>query len=165
MPKKSSKALNTEKFAKILKPLADSEDTLKSPISSLTKASVTSPLLLVGEEKLRVKRLVTWIYENIFGGEKNSSLEVYFGGELNSQKAIDPLIVSTNNLSLFSKNQLIVVYDADKVRANFSKILCPYLEKTTQAFVILCGEKINQQTPLLRNLSTTATQVEGRTLR
>ena len=153
-------ALTTEKLAKLLKPLADSDTVSDTPIESLTGVGINSPLIISGEEKLRAKRLIQWIHENIFGAEK-VQVENYFGGELTSKKAISPLIAASSNMSLFSQTQLIVIHDASKVKAAFATELIPYLTNSAPGvFFIVVTEKINQQTPLPNKLKDGATLLE-----
>ncbi len=152
--KKPTSAIPVEK---LLKSLRDASNEGK-PEQILSKAKVTSPLLLIGPQQLRVRRLIAWMVEQVFG-EDNVSLTTYFGSELSSQNSVKNIASSLTNLSLFSSFEIIVIYDADKIKAAIAKPLAEAISKSQQTLVVLTSASDNKKASLLNAVSKTCTKV------
>ncbi len=156
-PKKkssSSKKHTPESALTIFRQAADAienEPTL-SPIQALENQGLTSPILLYGEQHVRIKRTVTWIREKFFSSSSASS-SAYFGQDLSSAKAVSNIIESLRAPSLFAQSELIVIYEADKVKAAAAQALADALTPmSTTALLLMTAAKFNQKAPLLSRL-------------
>lgn len=144
--------LSLSNFTQAVKKSADSKD----PISELKASGLTSPLIITCAQAIRIKRLVAWLKEKTFNNSDSEFIK-YFGSELTKKQSIDQLRSELLNQSLFSKCKLIVVYEADKIKAALAKPLADSIKKGTgDSFLILTGAKINTQTPLLNYLKDSA---------
>ena len=172
MPKKTTKAskgLSTEKFASLLKPLfVEQGSEIESPIAELKNLRINSPLIVVGEETLRTRRLIDWVKKICFQKEDGSlkaQFNSYYAGDLTSPKKAKELAMSFGNLDLFSTEKVIVINEADKIKSVVAQPLIDALSKPhSDSLVILEGKKINAQTPLLNHLSKVGTVVEVESL-
>ncbi len=160
--KRSKKKLTAESFASLLKEVFFENETPNlNPAQELTTLGIKSPLIIVGEEAFRIRRLVEWIKKNCFIKHGFDSFLNYYGSEISNIKKATNIANSFSSLSLFSSLEVVVIKQADKVKAANAKPLIEALKKThPSCFVILLGEKINTQTPLLNNLTSSGTVVE-----
>lgn len=109
-----------------------------------------------------MERFCEWLAGNFF---PNTKTKKFFGSELNSKKSIDSVLSACSNLSLFEGEKLLVLENANRVRATHSKPFCERLKGIRPVPpLVLTGEKINQQTPLLNQLKGEATIVEIQSL-
>jgi len=168
MPRKSSKSGNSispEKLAALLKPVfVEQEKAPPSPVRTLADLGLKSPLIVVGEETLRTRRLIEWIRKICFENEDGSTraqLNSYFAGDLTTAKKSNELATSIGNLDLFSSEKIVIINEADKLKSAVAQPLIDALSKVHQdSLVILEGKKINNQTPLLNHLSKVGTVIE-----
>ena len=159
---KTGKSFSADQILQKLKPVAErmSSDRSLSLGAALEEAGIRSPLVLLSNQHLRVKRLVQWLREHLFE-ENGSSFSSHFGADLSTTAAADRLATDLVSLSLFTKNQLIVVYEADKMKAPAQKTVLEALPRATPSvLLILSAETISQRAPLLLEASNSGTVVE-----
>jgi DNA polymerase III delta subunit len=151
----STKKISAEQFVKTAKAVLKTHADDESKLLALTNASLTSPFIIIGADRIRVKRVVKWI-RNIFPeGDK-----AYFGSDLSSLSSIKPLIQSFQNLSLFSKIDTTVIYDAHSIKAAIAKPLSESIKTCRKSkFIILTAPKVDKTTPLLNYLSSCSTTI------
>ena len=116
----------------------------RAPFSKLLgQEQIRTPLVVVGNDRLRARRLVEWTKENLFSGMADG-IGIYFGSDLGSAQSTDPIRNAVAAPSLFTPRQLIVIYDADKVKAAASAPLLAAFAKLGAAsssnLVILTAE-------------------------
>jgi len=156
------KKFTADQILQKLKPVAERlhADRTLSLGDAFNEAGVSSPLVLLSTQHIRVKRLVQWLREHLFE-ENGASFSSYFGGDLSTTAAADRLATDLVSLSLFSKNQLIVVYEADKMKAPAQKVIAEALPRATSSvLLILSAEAISQRAALLQEASAKGTVVE-----
>ena len=148
----SIKKINAETLIDAIKKAVSTNSEQIAATDIIKLAHLSSPLILSGKEHLRIKRLVNWLKDSL--KLPANSVQTYFGSELSTERSLTPIIESLNSFSLFSKFQLIVIYNADDLKANISKsLITPLQQQNATAFVILTAEAINQKTSLLNELS------------
>jgi DNA polymerase-3 subunit delta len=116
-PKQSGPGINSAinlkgLVASVKKALAKNSD---NPEVIIQESGIKSSLVITCNQELRIKRVVAWIRDNVFGGGSNNEVSFFFGSEINSEKQIQHIISSAKNVSLFSPYHLIVIYEADKI--------------------------------------------------
>lgn len=162
--KKSVKATASLSPEELIKRLKSVEEALKekngASLTGLCRAeNIPTPLLLLGTQHVRIKRTIDWIREHFFP-KRSPGSGSYFGTELSSKNSIENILSSLNNLSLFSENDLVVIYDADKIKAPVAKLLAPALISGSGACaVILSAESLDNKSPLLKEISAHSTKV------
>lgn len=121
-------------------------------------AELSSPLIVLGKEELRAKRLVSWLLSRSFSGAETQQ---YFGSTLTAAKHLEPILQALQTPSLFNSLTVITVLDSDTIRKAIAEPLAAALEKpSSSVFVILLAKSINQKTPLLTRLRNSALIVE-----
>lgn len=159
---KPGKKLTADQFLQKLK-LANEQLASRpnEPVARLLADNgIGSPFIFLSTQHVRVKRLVAWLRENLFPGTTSSSSS-YFGGDLASGASAEPICADLLSLSLFSKNQLIVIYEADKIKASAQKPLIDALERaSTGSVLVLACEAVNQKAALLQRAIELGTVVE-----
>jgi DNA polymerase III delta subunit len=149
----------------LLKQLKTAANTLAQrsnldPISALAQSGISSPIILLGTQHIRAKRTIDWIRENFFPSE-SASFGSYFGSQLTSESSLAHIKSSLANLSLFAKAELVVIYEADKVKAALANSLLAAIERGQGgALLILTAEAANQKAALLAKLGKVGTVVE-----
>lgn len=89
----------------------------RAPLGALLeREEVRSPLVVVGDDRLRARRLVEWTKEHLFAG-LSDGIGIYFGSDLGTAQSTDPIRGALTAPSLFAPRQLVVIYDADKVKS------------------------------------------------
>ncbi len=155
-----------EEFAKALK---DIEQTLAAaPDSSLVelmaRSGLSNPLIFAGAQQVRIKRTVAWIKERFFPSQ-HASVASYFGSDLGTAASVAPIVQSLGMLSLFCKASLVVVFEADKIKAAAAKALLAALAKPSPfVLCIFVAEAASQKSGLLPELEKTCTLVEFKEL-
>jgi len=131
-----------------------------SRLTALSENTISSPVLLIGTQHVRIKRTIEWIKETLFS-TNSSSFSSYFGTELTTESSLGHIRGALTNLSLFSTEQMIVLYDADLVKSSLAKQLASAVDSSRgSTLVILAGRAVNQKTPLLAQLAAQGTLVE-----
>ena len=152
-----------EDLLRTLKTLAPSllDDSLKSfSMSRLSQAGIRQVLLFTGDQHLRMKRLIQWMKENLFHNDP-SAVFSYFGTDLGSRVNIDNLLSSLGNLSLFSRSQLITIYEADKIKSAAAKALNEAVERGLgDTLLVLTAESIDAKGSFSASVSHLATIIE-----
>ena len=119
--------------------------------AELIKAGIKSPLILIGEESIRIRRTVTWLKENCLKDISTTSISCT---EITSQNHLKPILQSLNNMSLFAETQLFFFSEADSLKAALAKPLAEAIGSKQQTnFIILSGKTINQRTTLFNALT------------
>lgn len=171
--KNSLKKLSAEEFAAVLKPLEKALHSAGgSPLKMLADADVHSPVCICGKEPLRIKRLLDWLKKQIFFSEGQSNTTVFFGSEINSGSQVSRLRDAVLNFSLFSSVQLVIIYNADKIKAAQAKDIASFLRSPSPAsFVIITAESASAKpgglTALLADSMTVVeiAELEGNNLK
>jgi DNA polymerase-3 subunit delta len=146
--KSSVPSITSEALAKHLRAALESENPL---LALRSEQKILSPLVLIGEEQLRIQRLITWIRERLFPSLDKQ--QTYFGDELTSKHSVTRISAALQNLSLFSSEELIVIYNADKVRVAAADPLAEALTRTSEStLVILTASAYNQRQGLFSRL-------------
>lgn len=147
------RALQADELGKIFKEFPASSTTSSSTSSAsivnfLKSHHLHSPFIIVGEDRLRVRRLVQWLQQKLLidiPGSATSSLAVssYFGSELTTLSSIRPITENLRSLSLFSNFQLTIIYDGDLMKITVAKPLAQAISHATPSqFVILAGASL-----------------------
>ncbi|MBP9838980.1 MAG: DNA polymerase III subunit delta, partial [Proteobacteria bacterium] len=91
--------------------------------SFINKSKISQPILINSNQNLRIKRLINWLKE-VAKFTDNQNFTTFFGSELNSQVEFNSLLETICNNSLFSKFEIVAIYDVDKIKtANAKKLL------------------------------------------
>ena len=156
------KGIALEQFISALK---EAEKALsaapKTPISELlAKQKINSTIIISSPQQVRIKRSIQWLKERFFDSS-DSACTSYFGAELASLKAIEPIVTDLCTPSLFARQTLLTIYNADSVKAAIAKELAQAIEKASKtALVVLTTEDLSKKTNLPGLLSNSATIVE-----
>ena len=158
---KKSKKLDAQELLRVLKKTApEIKQSRKVLIPALARAGVTNPLVLTGPQQLRIKRTIQWIKGAYFEGDK-TSISTYFPEDLSSQSGAAKVVSALTTLSLFSSVQLIILYDADKIKAAPARSIAEALARCGEtAFVILTAENAGPKSPLFNALDAGETVVQ-----
>lgn len=154
--KKSSKIKkhSPESALTLLKQAADTleKNANLNPIQAFEDAGLKSPIVLYGEQHIRIKRTVSWIRDKFFSATSASS-SAYFGQDLSSAKSVSNIVESLKAPSLFAQSELITIYEADKVKVSAAQAIADALTPASStALVILTAGKLNQKAALLSRL-------------
>ena len=141
--------------------LARNINQKQTSAAALFKAlKIKSPLIIVGSEHLRLKRLLAWIRENVF--PVNQAVGVYFGSELGTESAVRPILTALQSQSLFAEEELIVIHDLDQLKANPARLLAAALKASANSstFIIGTATAINTKTILVNELQNNCSIAE-----
>ena len=158
----SSKSIPPEKLLVALKEaqVALSKDSSLGLLDALHATKLKTPLVLAGDQHIRAKRTIDWIREQFFKDEM-SSTSSYFGTELTSKKSIEAIVASVGTPSLFSKQSLLVIYNADTIKAALAKELNEVLTRAqSSTLVVLTATDMSKKTALPTLVAATGTLVE-----
>lgn len=106
------KKYSSEDFFKLLKTDDGSAANMGEFFSGL---GLSMPLTFVSSDSLRVRRSVAWMKDSI-DRFSNAELVTYFSSDLTSKHSIAPIVQALTSPSLFSKEQIIVVHNANKLK-------------------------------------------------
>ena len=106
------KKYNSEDFFKLLKQV-ETASTLGAFFSEL---GIAQPFVFVSKDSLRVRRSLQWMRESV-PGLSNTEIVTYFAADLGAKNAIAPIVQALSSPSLFSKEQIIVIHNANKLKA------------------------------------------------
>jgi len=106
------------------------------------------PLLLLGNEELRIKRLISWLAESIL--PKDTNIVRHWGGQITSKAKVQDLKADLASDSLFSTNQCHIILNIDQIKAAQFSELEPALQ---QSFVILTGKLEQKKGSAVEKLS------------
>jgi DNA polymerase-3 subunit delta len=138
---------------------ATAEKPSASILSTIIDAGLSSPLIVYASQRLRTKRLISWLSENSAPG--NHEIKSYHGNELNSGSAVDSLAAEISIPSLFSPSSTIVIFDSEKVKSvHAHKLADAILKKPQSSLVIICADAPNQKAALLNATLSEATVVK-----
>ena len=145
-------ALKTAVAEKKLKP----ESTL---LQLLEAEEIATPIQLFASQHVRIKRIITTIREHFFADDV-SPPSYYFGNELSSAASANNIKSMLGNMSLFAKEQLLVIYEGDKVKAAAADVISASLQLDRPAVVtLITAEAKNDKSPLLARLKGVGTTV------
>ncbi len=109
----------------------------RAPIAELLKRSeLRSPLVIASPHHTRVRRLISWIKENLYK-DHVSGIGSYFASDLGSESALNHLRSALTSASLFAPQQLVLLYEVDKLRAASLKSLLDALERTDPSVLVI----------------------------
>jgi DNA polymerase-3 subunit delta len=149
-----------EALLKALKAARDSLPTPAALLETLESQGVASPIVLAGAHPVRIRRTIDWIREAFFADDK-TACSSNFGIDLQSAASVKSIISTLGSPSLFSPTQLLIIYEADKIRAAAAAPLGDALAlKNAAALVILTCEKFNPRAPLFSRLPKKRSIVE-----
>lgn len=124
--------------------------------SSLLKAKLKPILIVSCTQHVRVKRLVAWLRDNLFAGPQSFSF--YFGNELSSAESVRGICSALSTPSLFSPSQLIVIYEANRIKGQAEKLLLEASAKADgRCLLLLATDNLNNKTGLIPSLASSAT--------
>ena len=170
-----SSALSFEEFQKSLRSIEAEHKRLPgSDISVLFRqAKLGSPLVIVADESLRLHRLVQHIHERFFAGVTKPSSETavtqgtssstalvnIHGAQLNQTQELTAFQGRFLTLSLFSAPELLVVWNAEKLKAATEKALLSTFEHNLQKQIVILAVEFDGKGTLplgsVRELGTT----------
>lgn len=146
------KTISIDELLKILKQTAECTNILEIFKSN----NISNLLLLCSDEHIRIKRFVSWIRDH----NKNSDYVPFFGSDLNSKNTLQNFESLVNSLSLFSKNNLIAIYDCDSIKANAQKNVISTLEKSTENnLIILITKREVSKTSIASKINNLTTEI------
>ncbi|MCB0346657.1 MAG: DNA polymerase III subunit delta [Bdellovibrionales bacterium] len=160
MAKKGESGITTTEFTKRVKLACDGDGPR---FAALAKAKCPSPLVMLGEDPLRLRKSIEWMASTLDDG----SLKVYSfnGPEITNAAKVTDVQRELGSLDMFAKSRLMVIYGADKIRAAQAKHLSESILNADQsAYVVLTGESISRNTPLLTYVKDDATVVTFKNL-
>ena len=129
-------------------------------IHKLKQEGINSPILLVGKQPLRIKRTISYLKDELFS-LTSSDFSSYFGSEFSSSKSLTNITNDLKNYSLFSSFQVVVLYEADKIKTTIASELAKTIkEANNTSFLILAAESMNQRTPFLTALASDIYKIE-----
>ncbi|MCC6932411.1 MAG: DNA polymerase III subunit delta [Deltaproteobacteria bacterium] len=130
----------------------------------LKSIKINSPLIIVGTERLRIKRLISWIKDNVFTSDV--TVNAYFGTELSTDKSILSITDAQQSQSLFSQEELIIIHDIDQLKSAPARLLAAGL-RNHQDFIFTLGtaSSINSKTILVNELKDACSIVEIKPLK
>ena len=124
------------------------KDLINSIKSAKSVDAVASPLIITCDQPLRIKRTIAWIRDKLFNSQNdtdNGSTHYFFGTELTSEKHIQQIIDCAQTVSLFSPQQFIVVYEADKIKSPLTKNLIAALNTyKLPALIVFTAHEISK---------------------
>ena len=100
---------------------------------------VTSPILVAGEETLRVKRLITWFKDSVIG--QDASLQFIHSSAVSNEKALVSLLTSLLNMSIFADYRVVVIFDVDLLKVAMLDVLASYVAKHSSDVVLFLTTK------------------------
>ncbi len=164
MPKPNSPQLtySPDSLMKQLKAAAErlSQQPSADPIACLAANKVRSPIILTGSQHIRVKRLVDWLREKFFSAQ-TASFSSYFSTELTSEGSLRHIKNSLGSMSLLSRAQLLVLYDADKIKAALAHTVLQAIEEGYgNTLLLLTASSFNQKSVLISKLVQDGTLVQ-----
>ena len=131
----------------------------KDPLRALNACGIGGTIILLGTQHLRAKRTIDWLKENFFPPE-TASVSSYFGLELTGENSLTHIKAALMSLSLFAKAELVVIYDADKVKAAVAHSLVEAVSRSHgSTLLVLTAEAANQKTVLINELQQSGTVV------
>lgn len=160
MPKKSTQGITTAEFTKRVKKACEESGPR---FESLNKANCPSPVIMIGEDALRLRRSIQWLAETIDDG----SLKTFSfnGSDISNAGKVADFQRELGTLDMFARSRLLVIYGADKIRATHAKPLSQSIANADPSvFVVLTGESISRNTPLLTYLKDEGTVVTFKNL-
>lgn len=119
---KSGISLSFESFQKSLKSIEKQrQENPRADIAEILRAQgIRSPFVVVADESLRLERLVQHVHEKLF---PSTTLGSFQGNQLNQASDLAAFQAKFLTLSLFSSAELIVVWNAEKLKASTEKTL------------------------------------------
>lgn len=131
-----TKSITADELIKILKVQKE-----KADLVSLVISSGLSPILLVStSQQARLKRLINWIKEN-YCTATGSTYSAVFGSDLNNKQALTNLSSLVTNYSLFSKSNLVVIYDIEQIKAANHKQFIEALNNHNSCnLILICAQ-------------------------
>ena len=157
--KKTAKALRSEDFQRAIKTIIEKEST--KPLSiELAEAGIPSPIILIGNQHIRARRIIDWIRERFFAVNDSETM-AYFGSELSTKKSLEPINQSLMSQSLFAKQTLLTIYDSDSTKGSIAKDLAALLQKGDDSnVIIITAEDATKKTSVAGLLGDKATRIE-----
>lgn len=122
-------------------------------VNLFAEQGLKSPLVFLGTEALRIRRSVSWIRETFFSGADSSAVNTFHGGEITNQGTVQNIMSSLRALSLFSSNQLLIIYDAELAKAaSIEKVVEELNTGVTSTLVVLTFSSVPARSPF-KNLT------------
>lgn len=110
-PVKKTPAIDVGEFLKSAK-------AISAPLGSVDALSdvlgIKGPLLLLGSEELRIKRLIAWIVETLLPAD--TSVVRHYGGQITSKTKVQELKAELSSNSLFAVNQVHIIFNIDQIK-------------------------------------------------
>lgn len=153
-----SAARSSEDFQRVLKSVLP-EVGKKPLVRLLDDNGLQNPIILLGQQQIRARRIIDWIRQRFFA-EDSAEYLAYFGSELQSKKALEPIAETLLSPSLFSKESLLVIYDSNSIKAPIAKELAALLQRPAETtLVVLVSEDSTKKTSLAGVLGTNASRI------
>ena len=141
--------LEIEQLFQQLKHILQSRESNTDPVGDLRLQSITSPLVLVGTQKIRIERSITYLKDYFFNGK----LVRYSGSDFTSQAKWKALSGELALPSLFSPYSFVVLQNADKIKASMADDLVTLLRGNSKVFLVLVVEKYNKRSAVFSRLA------------
>lgn len=117
-PAKKTPAIDVSEFLKTAKTIGAPPATVDALAEAL---HLKGPLLLLGSEELRIKRLIAWIVETLLPAD--TSVVRHYGGQITSKGKVQELKAELSSNSLFAANQVHIIFNIDQIKvAQFSEL-------------------------------------------
>ncbi len=113
---------------------------------ALEDAGLPTPWLIYSPDTLRIKQLVRWSAEQLLVDTKNC--KTIFAGELSGAAALSGLTTSLSMLSLFSTREIILLLDAESLKAPALRTISSALEKQNGSTLLILAPKNEKQAGL-----------------
>ena len=129
-------------------------------VQALELEGIRNPLVIVGPQHLRVKRLAAFARDTLLPQSSKQSLAAYFGPEISTAKGAEKVVESLESASLFSSAQIIVIYDADAIKAAPGEPILEALKKgSSQTLLILTAASLEGKSTFIADAAALGTAV------
>lgn len=141
------KAITADELIKIIKQ-SPNENNLAG---ILTNSGLSSILLFPTAQQLRLKKLINWLKES-YCKNNSCSYSAFFGSDLNNKQIMGNFTSLITNYSLFSKSNIVIIYDVEQIKAASHNQLIEALKKNTSNLIIICAQVETAKTSIVNKL-------------
>ncbi len=153
----SAGSLSTAEFLNRLRKAKELIARIPDPGAALRQSNLGSPLIIYGEDQLRLQRYIAWLGEHLFSKEHRASVVKVFAPELSNAGRLRSFLESLRTTSLFSQCELIVIRDADSLKGANAKSIIEALQNVPEnKFVIVSGGETMPQGSLIAGVTAVA---------
>lgn len=133
--------LSSDDFIQKIKDIKKStqNDNIETLLKNINDSGVLSPVLITGDEDVRIKRLITWFRDSVFG--QNSTLQCVHSSTVSNEKTLSNLLTSLANMSIFADYRAVAILDVDSLKVALLDILASYMTKHSSDVVLFLTAK------------------------